>query len=265
MGRNILSMQKSQQCEYVVNQRYINLILADIQNLKPIKFGNLSLKPFSVDTETTGLDFFKNKLLLLQLAVNGSIYVIDVRKVNIDPLKEVLESDKYLHVLQNAKFDWKALFKHRNIKVKSIFDTQLAESLIQAGNKKETNLEFLAKYYCNINLNKDVVNTFVDFPYDGEFSEEQIEYAANDVKYLLTIFNNQFSFLSKHSLLRIAQLEFKLVEPVATMELRGIILDADRWKNSFPPGPLSQTHKNNCPSQPFPIGLESCQMWVAQR
>ena len=227
-------MQTSLNYEPIVDNRYINSILADIQRLKPIKFGKQELKPFAIDTECTGLDVFTNKLLLLQLEVDGNIYVIDTRKVDITLLRSVLEGGAYLHILQNAKFDWKFLFRHKGINIKSIFDTQIAESLIQAGKKdRETNLEFLVKYYCGLKLDKAVVDTFVGFPYDGEFSTEQLDYAANDVKYLWEIGKQQMSYLQQLSLLKIAHLEFKLIESIGMMELRGVILDSDRWKNSL--------------------------------
>ena len=234
MERNILSVQKYQNYEYIVDKRLIKPIIADIQRLKPIKFGKSEFKPFAVDTETTGLDIFKNRLLLLQLAVDGNVYVIDARKVDISPFKFVLESDAYLHIIQNAKFDWKVLYKHKNIRIKSIYDTQLAESLIQAGNKnRETNLGYLAKNYCDITLHKEVVSSFVDFLYDDDFTKQQLDYAANDVRYLEDIFKNQLSYLQKLSLLQIANLEFKLIEPVSIMELKGIILDSKRWETSL--------------------------------
>jgi DNA polymerase I-like protein with 3'-5' exonuclease and polymerase domains len=144
------------------------------------------------------------------------------------------DKDGKIYLTGNSKFDWKVLFKHRNINIKNIFDTQLAEALIQTGAaKRETNLGYLVKNYCNVSLDKETVQEFIDFPDESEFTDKQIEYAANDVRYLLTIKKRQEEFLKEHALRKIAQLEFSLIEPVSMMELKGIILDDERWTISL--------------------------------
>ena len=45
----------------------------------------------SLDTEGTTFDPFMAKVLLLQIATKGEVYVIDCTKVDISPLKVVLE------------------------------------------------------------------------------------------------------------------------------------------------------------------------------
>jgi DNA polymerase I len=190
----------------------------------------------SLDTETTGLDMLNSntKLLLLQIEVGGKAYVIDARKVNIEPFRGILENKRCIKIVQNANFDYKVIYLKRNIAIQGIFDTKIAEALIQAGlNIRKNSLIELAKTYTGIKLDKSITLSFVDFPDDAEFSEEQIKYAAFDVLVLPEIKRAQQLSLKTYGMSAIAELEFALVEPVAQMEIAGIILDAERWRKSL--------------------------------
>src|SRR5689334_15231289 len=62
-----------------------------------------------VDTETTGIDLFRSKLVTLQLGDKEQQYVIDARRVNLAPLQSVMEDPKVIKLGQNVKFDWQVL------------------------------------------------------------------------------------------------------------------------------------------------------------
>jgi DNA polymerase I-like protein with 3'-5' exonuclease and polymerase domains len=213
--------------EFIETDAEIPLILSEIERCKYI----------SLDTENSGgLDPLngKVKLLLLQLEVAGKAYVIDVRKVNIHLLEDVLSNRRWIKLIQNAVYDYK-LVKHLcNIPIRGIFDTLTAEALLQAGLERGGNsLEDLALRYSDVKMDKETVKTFFEHPYDAPFTEEQLRYAADDVLVIPDIHKKQQMYLNQYGLNQIAELEFALVEPVAEMELAGVAIDAEMWKRSL--------------------------------
>uniref|UniRef100_A0A6M3L6R8 Putative DNA polymerase n=1 Tax=viral metagenome TaxID=1070528 RepID=A0A6M3L6R8_9ZZZZ len=213
--------------EYVEKDAEIPLIISEIERCKYI----------GLDTENSGgLDPLKDevKLLLLQLEVNRKAYVIDVRKVNIHLLDDILTDRRWIKVIQNAIYDYK-LVKHLcGISIRGLFDTKTAESLLQAGLGKMSNsLGSLAERYLEIKMNKETVMTFPTHAYDAPFTDEQLRYAADDVLVLPDIHKQQQMYLNQYGLNRIAELEFALLEPVAEMELTGVKLDSEMWGRSL--------------------------------
>ncbi len=213
--------------EFIEKEAEIPLLLSEIERCKYI----------SLDTENSGgLDPLNGKvrLLLMQLEVAGKAYVIDVRKVNIHLLSDVLKNRRWIKIIQNAVYDYK-LVKHLcGIPIRGMFDTKTAEHLLQAGLERSGNsLDDLALRYSDVTMDKTTVMTFVDHPYDAPFTDEQLRYAADDVLVLPDIHRKQQMYLNQYSLNQTAELEFALIEPVAEMELAGVRIDSEMWKRSL--------------------------------
>jgi DNA polymerase I-like protein with 3'-5' exonuclease and polymerase domains len=184
----------------------------------------------AVDTETTGLDpFVDNTLLLVQVATQDRAYVVDARRVDPRPLRRILEDERTVKLLQNAKFDYKMLRQQLGIKMRNMYDTMLAERVLTAGISREIGLARLAQKYAGITLDKSTRASFIDKK-TGEFSEEQLRYAARDVLVLFTIYDQQRLALKREKLLDIALLEFKTVVAVGEMELAGCRIDIEHWR-----------------------------------
>ena len=60
-----------------------------------------------VDTETSGMDFTSKKVVMFQIGDEDKQFVIDTRCVDIEPLRDVLESKDIIKIFHNAKFDYK--------------------------------------------------------------------------------------------------------------------------------------------------------------
>lgn len=188
----------------------------------------------SVDTEGTTLDPYNTKLLLLQLATPTHSYVIDVQKADLSPLKPVLESERPLKILQNAKFDYELLKIQAGLTIGSIYDTMLAERILTVGLGREISLKNLVEKYIGIKIDKTIRDEFQDLKSPalrGKFSQQQLDYAARDVHFLLDIFKKQFRALKEEDLVETAKLEFKVVPVVAEMELRGTLVDQGKWRD----------------------------------
>lgn len=187
----------------------------------------------ALDTEANKLDPFTARLLLVQIATSTQSFVIDCTKVDIAPLKHILEAPKPLKILQNAKFDYELLSAQTGIKIGALYDTMLAERLITCGISRDISLKSLSEKYLGLKMDKTVRDTFSD-PRDpshrGKFSKLQLDYAARDVHILLEIFKKQLTLLKEEGLVETAKLEFQVVPVVAEMELKGSLIDREQWE-----------------------------------
>ncbi len=187
-----------------------------------------------LDTEGNKLDPLTSKLFLIQIATKEKAFVINCQKVDLTPLKPVLEADRPLKIAQNAKFDYSLLKAQAGITLGAVFDTMLAERVITCGISREISLRALADKYLGMKLDKTIRDSFTDptnAALHGKFSKEQLDYAARDALILHEIFRKQFAILQKEELVNTAKLEFQVVPVVGEMELRGSLIDQKKWRS----------------------------------
>jgi DNA polymerase-1 len=188
----------------------------------------------AIDTEGTKFDPFTAKLLLFQIATKEKAYVFDCAKVDILPLKYILEAERPLKIAQNAKFDYSLLKTKLGIKLGSLFDTMLAERILTCGISREISLKTLAEKYLGVKIDKSVRESFYDpasLAQRGRFTREQLDYSARDVLVLHEIFEKQYKQLKSENLVETAKLEFAIVPVVAEMELRGSLINKEKWRS----------------------------------
>jgi DNA polymerase-1 len=186
----------------------------------------LGLNEVNLDTETQGQFNHYNKIITLQLNWEDISYIIDVRYIDISPLKEQLE--KILIVGQNLKFDYKFL-KFHGIEINNIYDTMLAEACITNGLKdRQLNLKFLAQKYCNIELDKSTRNQFSHLG-DDNLTEKQIVYGIGDVTCLTEIKTKQLEQIKKLDILDWITNEFNACLALADIEYNGMGFDQTAW------------------------------------
>jgi len=180
------------------------------------------------DSETTGLDPFKNKITLVQILRDNTIIIDNLKdSASIQKLKDLLESS--LVIGHNLKFDLKFIKYHFGIEPTTLFDTYIAEILISGGQKARqkgtATLEAVAKQYTGIQLNKsqDVRLSFNG----GELTQEQIKYAAIDVAVLPEIHKKQQEQLKALGLEKVFEIEMGCIPATVWLELSGLPLDQD--------------------------------------
>jgi len=185
----------------------------------------------SLDTEATSLDPHDAKLLLFQIATPGEAYLFDARHLDLRPFQSILGSEKILKLAQNAKFDYGMLKELAGVEIVNIFDTMLAERILTCGMTKlgDLSLAALSRKYLGIELAKEVRETFFG-GHLRDFTKKQLDYAAKDVLVLFPIYEAQRDRLQKEQLEKIASLEFELVPVVSEMELRGFLIDVEKWR-----------------------------------
>ena len=187
----------------------------------------LSIAPvLGIDTETTGLDPLKDKIILLQIADGEHpVAVINMRIIGVERLKNLFESQN-VKVFQNAKFDLKFLFVNGFNISGPIFDTMLAAQIVRdTRGPFSVSLKNLAAFYLDTNLPKDEQKS----DWGTKLTKEQIEYAARDAAILLPLRERLIKEIRKGNLIQVCKLEFDCLWAVVNMELSGIKVDMEKW------------------------------------
>lgn len=185
------------------------------------------LKVVGLDTETEGFSPFLKKLLMLQLGNKDFQVVIDCTTVDVRRYKEYLESDR-LFIGWNLKFDVKFLFYH-GIIPRNLYDGFLAEKMRWLGwpsGMHSLSLKSAGENYLGVELDKTVRGQII---WKKELTDEIVEYAANDVKYLEDIMNAQTAILYERGQKLALEVENKAILPTAYFEFCGVKLNDELW------------------------------------
>ena len=181
-----------------------------------------------IDTETQGFSPFLKKLLLLQLGNRDFQVVIDCTTVDVTLYKEYIESDR-LFIGWNLKFDVRFLFYY-GIVPKNLYDGFIAEKMRWLGfpsGMHSLSLKSAGENYLGVELDKSVRGEII---WRKELTDDIIVYAANDVKYLEDIMNEQLKILIPRGQKLALEVENKAILPTAYFEFCGVKLDTEKWE-----------------------------------
>lgn len=183
-----------------------------------------------VDTETTGLDPYRSRVRLLQIATPERVFVIDLFKVKAfdnAALREVFTSPAITKIFHHAKFDLKMLMHHFDLEVRPIFDTLLASQIIGGGRSEGSHgLAGAVERFLGVTLDKAMQAS----DWSGALNDIQYEYAAKDAAILLPLREKQAAQIDQSRLNEVTKLEFECVLPIVSMELAGMAIDSDCWR-----------------------------------
>ena len=183
---------------YLINKKPIYLIDSE-EDFNFLIFSLENEKILGIDTEFDWRTTYFPILSLLQIATKDKIFLIDClhfknkeNQKNLKKLKNVLEDQNRLIVFHSSRSDTTVLNTNLNIKVNNVYDIQIAEKIISGGEIK--NYASIVKTYFNFSLDKSETNSnWLKRP----FSKRQIDYAADDVRFLIKIHDKQKKILKK--------------------------------------------------------------------
>lgn len=192
---------------------------------------------FCLDTETTGTDPLTADLLGISLCFEpgNAAYIalnrdseLDIEKVR-PQLTGLLANSDVNKVAQNAKYDMIMLSRY-GLEVKGqVFDTLLAAYLIDANQK--LSMDSLAERYLSYKPIpiSDLIGKGRSQKSMDEIPLEKVsDYACEDADITLQLAKILEPKLQQEELEKVAdEIEFPLVEVLADMEARGILLDLD--------------------------------------
>ena len=144
----------------------------------------LSADAIAVDTETMGLNPLRDRLCLVQLCDTegySSAIRIERGQTNAPNLQKLLEIRSILKIFHFARFDLATLRHHLDIEVAPVFCTKIASKLARTYSPRH-GLKELVKEIAGIELDKSAQSS--DWGNVHDLSNEQLAYAANDVRYL---------------------------------------------------------------------------------
>ena len=144
----------------------------------------LSADAIAVDTETMGLNPLRDRLCLVQLCDTegySSAIRIERGQTNAPNLQKLLEIRSILKIFHFARFDLATLQHHLDIEVAPVFCTKIASKLARTYSPRH-GLKELVKEIAGIELDKSAQSS--DWGNVHDLSNEQLAYAANDVRYL---------------------------------------------------------------------------------
>lgn len=174
----------------------------------------------AIDTETLGLNPFRDRLCLAQLSSgDGVCHAVQFApgEYKAPNLKRLLVDPKVLKLFHYARFDV-AVFKHYlGVTTRPVYCTKIASKLVRTYTDKH-GLKDLVKELLNVDLSKEQQSS--DWGAET-LSEKQLAYAANDVAFLHRLKDGLDAMLAREGRSTIAQACFDFLPSRAELDLAG--------------------------------------------
>jgi len=173
----------------------------------------------SIDTEYDSFRYFKEKLCLLQIHACGTTYIFDpLSGFDLSFLGNFFHNRQILKILHAADNDIRLLKRDYSFDFENIFDTHRAALLLGF---RQLSLDRMIVQFVGIELkkNKKVQRSRWDM---RPLTDEQLNYAAQDVAYLSALYEKQLIRLREKSLENEA---LKAFSKIASCSWREKIID----------------------------------------
>lgn len=195
--RNFLSKKNS--IVYVDCESKLNEVLEDLF-LETI---------IGVDTEFDWRNTYYPNLCLIQISTKKKIFLIDCLKLNcLVKFKNIFESKKVIKVFHAIRSDITVLSCYADLNFSNCFDIQITEKFLSGEDLKSYGK--IVKKYLSLEIDKSETNSnWMRRP----FTEKQINYAANDVRFLIKIYKKQKRILEKKN-------AYSIVKDLTNKEVR---------------------------------------------
>lgn len=189
---------------------------------------NFNLKgDIAIDTETMGLDLFRDRLCLLQISNgDGNAYLVQFQnqKYHAPNLTKLILNQDIVKIFHFARFDLSVISYYLKIPlddIKNIFCTKIGSKLTRTYTDRH-GLKDLCRELLDINLSKQEQSSNWG---SKNLTKQQEKYAANDVLYLHRIRDIIKSELQKLNRQKIADRLFNFLPTICQLDILG-------WSNS---------------------------------
>ncbi len=179
----------------------------------------LNAEAIAIDTETMGLLPTRDRLCLVQLCdPQGIVTVVRIAKNQTDApnLKQLLENSNIVKVFHFARFDLATLRQHLHIQVTPTFCTKIASKLARTYTNRH-GLKELIQELENVELDKSAQSS--DWGNAANLSDKQLNYASNDVRYLLSARQKLIAMLEREERLELAKNCFAALPTIVSLDL----------------------------------------------
>ncbi len=180
----------------------------------------MNVDALAVDTEAMGLIHGRDRLCLIQICdQEDNVCCIRIQsKQNKAPrLKALLENHKIEKVFHFARFDIAALETNLGIQVQPIFCTKVASKIARTYSPRHGLKEVIMELV-GVELDKQAQSS--DWGKVDELTNNQLSYAANDVRYLLAARDQLKKMLIRENRWELAQRCFTSIPVMAELDQR---------------------------------------------
>jgi len=179
-----------------------------------------SSKYLAIDTEAMGLHHGRDRLCLIQICNESNLtscIKINSGSQKAERIQDLLEDENIMKIFHYARFDVAALKCNLKIKTQNIFCTKIASKLARTYTNKH-GLKELIKELLGIELDKSSQSS--DWGSEENLSQDQINYAANDVKYLIMAMKKLTVILKREKRYEIAQKCFNVIPIYSELDIQ---------------------------------------------
>jgi len=183
----------------------------------------------AVDLELMGLNLYRDRVCLVQLRGRDSeVHLVQIHKDQdkAPNLKRILEDPKLTKLLQFARIDMAYFKKWLGISCAPVFCTKIGSYLARTYTDRH-GLSALCREYLDVSLNKSISTSNWGAP---KLTQDQINYAADDVLYLHEIYDNLVRDLKRVGRLELAQKCCDFLPTRVDLDLEGFTKDVFVYK-----------------------------------
>jgi ribonuclease D len=183
----------------------------------------LSKSVIAVDTETRGLILRRDRLCLVQICDHdGVVSFVRYKGDKFDAaaksnVKTLLEAPNVLKIFHFGRFDISVLKYYLGAQTNPVFCTKIASKLVRTYTDRHS-LKDLVKELLRIELDKSDQTSDWSAP---DLSDSQLEYAANDVRVLLPIYDKITALLEREGRMDLAQKLFQALPTICELDING--------------------------------------------
>ena len=174
----------------------------------------------AIDSETLGLNPFRDRLCLVQLSSgDGTAHMVQFTDGRYDApnLRKMLADRSVTKLFHYARFDVAMFRRYLGVITAPIYCTKIASKLVRTYTDRH-GLKDLARELLSVDLSKEQQSSDWGAP---ELSEKQLAYAANDVAYLHRLKDSLDAMLAREGRTEIAQACFNFLPVRAELDLAG--------------------------------------------
>ena len=174
----------------------------------------------AVDTEAMGLVHGRDRLCVIQISNEDNIttYIkLEINNTSSDRVKLLFENEQIKKIFHFARFDVAALKCNLQINTRNIFCTKIASKLARTYTNKH-GLKDLVHELVKVELDKGCQSS--DWGSENDFSKEQIEYATNDVRYLIEAMEKLVVILKREKRYELAEQCFSVIPIYSELDIR---------------------------------------------
>ncbi len=168
----------SKEVIYVCDESSLNSAMKDIELQNHI----------AIDTEFIWRNTYFPKLSLIQISTKKKIYILDCLAIDTSILEKIFLNKNVIKIFHSIRGDSSVIFNCLGIKMENVFDTQLAEDILNQNKGIQISYKKIVKKYFFKDISKSETNSnWEKRPLDVK----QLNYAAEDVRYLHSIMKIQ--------------------------------------------------------------------------